>query len=107
MLPTDLIRTRTITGMSAVLLPLRDGGDIDWDAFDAHVARTAAAGLTPAVNMDTGYAHLLDATTKGRVLDRTAALVGTEFVAGAFDGAEAVAVRERGATPVMVPNERM
>jgi len=43
MLPTDLIRTRTITGMSAVLLPLRDDGEIDWDAFDAHFARTAAA----------------------------------------------------------------
>ena len=107
MLPTDLIRTRTVTGMSAVLLPMRDGGDIDWEAFDAHVARTAAAGLTPAGNMDTGYAHLLDATTKTRVLDHATALVGTEFVAGAFDVAEAVAVRERGATPVMVPNERM
>lgn len=107
MLPTDLIRTRTITGMSAVLLPLRDRGEIDWDGFDAHVARTAASGLTPAVNMDTGYAHLLDPDTKRRVLDRTAAIVGPEFVAGAFDVAEAVEVRARGATPVLVPNERM
>jgi len=107
MLPTDLIRTRTITGMSAVLLPLRDGGDIDWDAFDAHVSRTAAAGLTPAVNMDTGYAHLLDAATKRRVLERTAAIAGKGFVAGAFDVAEAVEVRDLGATPILVPNERM
>ena len=107
MLPTDLIRTHTITGMSAVLLPLRAQGDIDWDAFDAHVARTASAGLTPAVNMDTGYAHLLDAATKAHVLDRTVALVGADFVAGAFDVSEAIAIRERGATPVMVPNELM
>jgi NAD(P)H-dependent flavin oxidoreductase YrpB (nitropropane dioxygenase family) len=33
---------------------------IDWDAFAAHVARTAAAGITPAVNMDTGYVQLID-----------------------------------------------
>ena len=107
MLPSDLIRPRTIIGMSAVLLPLLDSGAFDWSSFDAHVARTAAAGLTPAVNMDTGYAHLLDAATKTHVLDRTAAIVGAEFVAGAFDVGEAHDVRRRGATPVMVPNERM
>ena len=107
MLPTDLTRTRPITGMSAVLLPLHEDGNLDWEAFEAHVERTAAAGLTPAVNMDTGYAHLLDATTKTAALDRAAAIVGGEFVAGAFDVAEAIEVRERGATPVMVPNERM
>ena len=87
--------------MSAVLLPMTDDGAWDWDAFDAHVTRTAVAGLTPAVNMDTGYAHLLDAATKQHVLERTSG----EFVAGAFDVAEAVAVRERGGTPVIVPND--
>jgi len=90
-----------------VLLPVSDSGDIDWGGFDAHVARTAAAGLTPAVNMDTGYAHLLDGATKERVLDRTSALVGDDFVAGAFDVAEAIGVRERGAQPIMVPNDRL
>ena len=55
-----LIRPRrTITGMSAVLLPYTAAGAIDWPAVEAHVARTAAAGLTPAVNMDTGYVQLL------------------------------------------------
>ena len=89
-LPLDLIRPREITGMSAILLPMLDPTTPDWDAFDAHVARTAAAGLVPAVNMDTGYAHLLDAATKTPVLDRTEAIVGGEFVAGAFDLGDAV-----------------
>ena len=52
---------RAITGMSAVLLPYTAAGAIDWADVEAHVARTAAAGLTPAVNMDTGYVQLLDA----------------------------------------------
>jgi hypothetical protein len=55
--------------------------------------------------MDTGYAHLLDPATKKVVLDRTEAIVGGDFVAGAFDLAEAVDVRSRGATPVIVPSE--
>jgi dihydrodipicolinate synthase/N-acetylneuraminate lyase len=106
-LPVDLIRPRRITGMSAVLLPFAEAGVVDWVAFEGHVERTARAGLLPAVNMDTGYAHLLDATTKAEVLRRTAALVGDRFVAGAFDAAEALAVRELGATPVLVPNDRL
>jgi dihydrodipicolinate synthase/N-acetylneuraminate lyase len=106
-LPTDLIRPRRITGMAAVLLPFADAGEPDWDAFDAHVSRTAEVGLTPAVNMDTGYVHLLDDVTRATVLDRTTAIVSDAFVAGAFDVADAVAVRERGGTPVVVPSERL
>jgi len=106
-LPVDLIRPRRITGMSAVLLPFAEAGVVDWAAFEGHVERTARAGLLPAVNMDTGYAHLLDATTKAEVLRGTAVLVGDRFVAGAFDAAEALAVRELGATPVLVPNDRL
>ena len=55
---------RTITGVSATLLPYTDSGGIDWPGFAAHLERTAAAGLTPAVNMDTGYVQLLDDATK-------------------------------------------
>ena len=44
---------RTITGMSAVLLAFNADGEIDWAATEAHIMRTAEAGLTPAVNMDT------------------------------------------------------
>ncbi len=104
--PLELIRPRPVTGMSAVLLPFGRNGAVDWDGFEAHVARTKASGLTPAVNMDTGYAHLLDARTKEEVLVRTEALTGGEFVAGAFDPAEAITVRARRGTPVMVPSER-
>ena len=106
-LPVDLVRPRRITGMSAILLPFTAAGDVDWGGFEAHVDRTATAGLVPAVNMDTGYAHLLDGTTKAEVLRRTAALVGAEFVAGAFDVTEAQAVRALGGTPVLVPNDRL
>jgi dihydrodipicolinate synthase/N-acetylneuraminate lyase len=105
--PLDLIRPRAITGMSAVLLPYLDSGEIDWESFEGHVARTAAAGLVPAVNMDTGYAHLLAEPAKRDVLSRTAALVGEHFVAGAFDVDEATTIRARGGTPVIVPNDRL
>ena len=58
--PLDLLRPgRTIIGMSAILLPHLSPTEPDWTAFEAHVARTAEAGLTPAVNMDTGFVHLL------------------------------------------------
>jgi hypothetical protein len=75
---------RRITGMSAILLPYADDGAIDWAAAEAHVSRTVTAGLTPAVNMDTGYVQLLDAADKERVLDMAAAVAGGAFVAGAY-----------------------
>jgi dihydrodipicolinate synthase/N-acetylneuraminate lyase len=101
--------------MSAILLPFTDAGDLDWPGFDAHVARTAAAGLAPAVNMDTGFGNLLDEPTKRAVLDRTRSVLrGGMYVAGAFVGdkpgdrfdgdayARAVTdIVERGGTPVI------
>ncbi len=70
--------------MSAILLPFA-GGEIDWRGFTAHVARTADAGLIPAVNMDTGYVNLLDAATQLEVLRQTRqVMAGRPFVAGAF-----------------------
>jgi dihydrodipicolinate synthase/N-acetylneuraminate lyase len=72
-------------GMSAILLPFQSGGGVDWPGFRAHVERTVAAGLTPAVNMDTGYVNLLDEAARSRVLAETrSTLGGGEFVAGAF-----------------------
>ncbi len=107
---------RAVRGMSAILLPLDAGGGFDWPAFDAHVARTVAAGLTPAVNMDTGYVQLLDDVTRRHVLDRTAAITD-RFVAGAHVRDEAgddvdlpalvAAARDvvaAGGTPVVFPS---
>jgi dihydrodipicolinate synthase/N-acetylneuraminate lyase len=71
--------------MSAVLLPFDEHGAVDWGSFRSHVSRTVAAGLTPAVNMDTGYVSLLDDATRRAVLAETRAVVGSQsFVAGAF-----------------------
>jgi dihydrodipicolinate synthase/N-acetylneuraminate lyase len=86
MQPLSLLRPgRKPAGMSAILLPFEEGGNVDWSGFRAHVARTAAAGLTPAVNMDTGYGNLLDDATRRRILAETrSTLSGGEFVAGAF-----------------------
>jgi dihydrodipicolinate synthase/N-acetylneuraminate lyase len=75
---------RLIRGMSAILLPFTADRQIDWDAFAAHVARTAACGITPAVNMDTGYVQLIDDATRRQALQITRDTLGSgEFVAGA------------------------
>jgi dihydrodipicolinate synthase/N-acetylneuraminate lyase len=103
--PLDLLQPgRSIVGMSAILLPHRSSTEVDWEAFEAHVARTADAGLTPAVNMDTGFVHLLTAEQRAEVLSRTRSL-GVEFVAGAFDEADVEAVQALGGTPVLFPSE--
>lgn len=84
--PQTMIRPRRqITGISAILLPFKDNCEIDWQGLADHVRRTAAAGLTPAVNMDTGYANLISEDERQRVLTLTCdVLAGGEFVAGAF-----------------------
>lgn len=84
--PTAMIRPhRKITGISAILLPFKDNGDIDWPALANHARRTAQAGLTPAVNMDTGFANLITEAERQKVLRATrCALDGGAFVAGAF-----------------------
>jgi dihydrodipicolinate synthase/N-acetylneuraminate lyase len=76
---------RKIIGMSAILLPFHADGSVDWPGFRAHVSRTASAGLTPAVNMDTGYGNLITPETKAQVLRETASLMsGGDYLAGAF-----------------------
>ena len=101
--------------MAAVLLPFSASGEIDWSSAEALIARTLESGLTPAVNMDTGYVQMLDEPSKHRVLD-IAAEAGN-FVAGAFvDDAEgdslnldaylaaATEIARRGGTPVIFPS---
>ena len=108
---------RTITGMSAVLVPYTADGEIDWHAVEAHIARTYEVGLTPAVNMDTGYVQLLNEADKEHVLDLAVAVTGGAFVAGAYvpdhTGAPfdldayrraSDAITRRGGTPVVFPS---
>lgn len=108
---------RTITGMSAILLPHIDPTTVDWVSLDAHITRTQEAGLTPAVNMDTGYVQLLDDDTRLRVLGRAEAITGGDFVAGAFVADEPGAafdldaylraageITARGGLPVIFPS---
>jgi len=103
--------------MSAVLLPFEAGGDVDWVGFRGLLEGTVAAGLVPAVNMDTGYVQLLDAASRSRVLDATREVSGDGFVAGAhvadapgagFDEdayrRAMEAITERGGTPVVFPS---
>ncbi len=84
--PREMIRPkRKITGISAILLPFKDNFEIDWAGLVNHVRRTAEAGLTPAVNMDTGYANFISEEERQRVLRLTQeVLAGGEYVAGAF-----------------------
>jgi dihydrodipicolinate synthase/N-acetylneuraminate lyase len=104
---------RTIEGISAVLLPFDEQGRIDWAGFRTLVERTWAAGLTPAVNMDTGYVNLIAAADRAQVLRETTAMAaGRRFVAGAFiegeDGdpvalyrREVAAIRAHGGLPII------
>jgi dihydrodipicolinate synthase/N-acetylneuraminate lyase len=114
----DLLQPhRTIDGCSAVLLPFFADGSIDWDGFASHLERTVSAGLRPAVNMDTGHVHLLDAAATARVLDVCAGAAPTGWFAGAvvrdrpgdtFDAkalaTECESIARRGGIPVVFPS---
>ncbi|MCP5058779.1 MAG: dihydrodipicolinate synthase family protein [bacterium] len=116
--PSQRVRPgRKIRGMSAVLLPITEAGEIDWQGYRALLSQTAEAGLTPAVNMDTGYVQLLDDATRHQVLDTAKSIHGEGFVAGAHvrdqagDGwnpdatsAAMDAIESRGGIPVVFPS---
>lgn len=75
---------RKIDANSAVLLPFRPDGRPDLDAFAEHLLRTARAGITPAVNMDTGFGPQLSPAQRVEVLALTRRTLGTApFIAGA------------------------
>ncbi len=80
-----LIPSRRIDGNSAILLPFHEDSSPDLDGFTTHIERTFAAGLTPAVNMDTGYANLLSNQERENLLRLTQTVAaGRPFIAGAF-----------------------
>lgn len=116
---------RTITGMSAILLPFDVDGAIHWADLETQLGRTLEAGLVPAVNMDTGFGPYLSLQDREAVLAVAAALTadgaGTDradrFVAGAlvddapgagFDLAgyatAMVEVADAGGTPIVFPS---
>jgi dihydrodipicolinate synthase/N-acetylneuraminate lyase len=106
---------RPIEGISAVLLPFRADGVVDFPAFARLVERTWSAGLTPAVNMDTGYSNLLTRDERAEILGLVNSLArGRRFVAGAFiegeDGdpvrlyrRECNAIQCAGGLPILFP----
>src|SRR5262245_42676296 len=76
---------RRIEGISTVLLPFGADDRPDWESFRRLLDRTWAAGLTPAVNMDTGHVNLTADDERSRVLTIAAEVgEGRVFVAGAF-----------------------
>lgn len=116
---TDRIRPRrTITGMSAILLPFAPDGSVDWVGFEAHVLRTLDAGLVPAINMDTGFVQIIDAETRATALTiASTACAGRRFVGGVYVAdqrndsfnlaayqTEAARVAEHGGVPIMFPS---
>jgi dihydrodipicolinate synthase/N-acetylneuraminate lyase len=110
---------RKIIGMSAMLLPFDANGNIAEEAFASCLLQTANAGLTPAVNMDTGYANLISEAEKTRILKLTqATLNGKPFVAGAYvegkDGdigdlyqREVAHIASFGGTPILFQTSRL
>jgi dihydrodipicolinate synthase/N-acetylneuraminate lyase len=96
-----------------VLLPYGAGDRPDFEGFRRLLDSTWAAGLTPAVNMDTGYVNLLTHVERQQILDAAAeTAAGRPFVAGAYiegESAEPVslyrheieAIRRSGGTPIL------
>ena len=108
---------RAIDANSAVLLPFDAAGAIQWDAFEAHLLRTSKAGITPAVNMDTGFGPQLSPAQRIEVLRRTRRALGTSpFIAGASPigedpdlrrgyGKAVAAILEVGAIPILFQSD--
>jgi dihydrodipicolinate synthase/N-acetylneuraminate lyase len=114
----DRIRPgRRIDACSAVLLPFRPDGRPDLDAFLPHLRRTAAAGIVPALNMDTGFGPQLSPAGRIEILALARRELGTApFIAGACPFGEDAdllrgyqtavkAVLDHGATPILFQSE--
>jgi len=114
-----ILYQRPIKGISAVLLPWKPNSEIDFDSYQVGLQRTWKAGLTPAINMDTGYANLLSPQQRNEVLLLVAQLASERpFVAGAFvedlQGEvvrnyvdQCVSIQESGGTPILFQSTRL
>ena len=114
-----VIYKRTIKGISAVLLPWKPDGSIDLDSYQIGLERTWKSGLTPAINMDTGYANLLRPEQRTEIMLLVAQrAAGRPFVAGAFvedlqgDVVRnyidlCVAIQESGGTPILFQSTKL
>jgi dihydrodipicolinate synthase/N-acetylneuraminate lyase len=110
---------RKVIGMSAMLLPFDEKGSIAEDAFASCLLQTVNAGLTPAVNMDTGYANLISEAEKTQMLQLTQeTLRGKPYVAGAYvEGKEGdigdlykrevAHIAAHGGTPILFQTSRL
>ena len=102
---------RTIDANSAVFLPFRADGQADYGAFEEHLLRTARAGITPAVNMDTGFGPQLAPAGRARILELTRKALGTApFIAGACPWGETYeeavrAILDQGGTPIIFQSD--
>ncbi len=75
---------RKITGIAAMLLPFEADGTFATDAYQVSIREIVDAGLTPAVNMDTGYVNLLTPDERALVLELARQATQDPFVAGVF-----------------------
>jgi dihydrodipicolinate synthase/N-acetylneuraminate lyase len=111
---------RKVKGIAAALLPFQENGAIAVDAFQNHLLRTHSAGLTNAVNMDTGYVNYLSEDEQQLVLKWTREVLpaNTKFVAGAYierlEGDVVALYRrkideiiEHGGTPILIQTARL
>jgi dihydrodipicolinate synthase/N-acetylneuraminate lyase len=101
--------------MSAVLMPFDGDGRADFAGLEQQIERVSRAGLIPAVNMDTGWVHRLDAAQRIETLETACRVLGrARFVAGAYveDGDGPMreryrraieAIVARGGTPILFP----
>ena len=68
---------RKVEGIAAALLPFHADGSIAVDAFQQQLRLTRDAGLTNAVNMDTGYINFLSETEQLQILELTEEALGS------------------------------
>ena len=76
---------RPIQGISAAYLPWKPVGKIDFDSYAMMLESIWRSGLTPAVNMDTGFANLLTEAQRREILQFAKTMSqGRPIVAGVF-----------------------